>query len=51
MKKKQKPAYLKVRLPAIKSSGGGVHQSEKGGKYRRSQEKKRAWQVIKAELD
>ena len=48
-KRKQKPAYLRVRLPAIKTAGGGAHQPEKGGKYRRNQEKDKARSEIEAE--
>ena len=36
-KKKQKPAYMKVRLPAIKRAGGGAHTPAKGGPYDRKQ--------------
>jgi len=50
-RKKQKPAYLRIRLPAIKVAGGGAHQSAKGGKYRRSQEKEKARREIGAELE
>lgn len=50
-KKKQKPAYMKIRLPAIKRAGGGAHQAEKGGKYYREKEKKIIRREIKAELE
>ena len=49
--KKEKSVYLKIRLPAIKTAGGGVHQPAKGGKYRRSQEKQNARREAKAELE
>ena len=48
--KKRKSMYLRVRLPAIRQTGG-VHQAEKGGKYRRSQEKQNARREAKAELE
>jgi len=48
--KKQKPAYMKVRLPAIKRAGGGPHVPAKGGKYRRGPEKENSRKEIKAEL-
>ena len=50
MKKKQKPAYMRVRLPAIQKTGG-AHQPAKGGRYRRSQEKQNARREAKAELN
>ena len=37
MKKKIKPVYLRIRLPAIKRAGGGAHQPAKGGRYDRKQ--------------
>jgi len=46
-----KPMYLRVRLPAIKTAGGGAHQPEKGGKYRREQEKAKTRREIQAERD
>ena len=46
--KKQKPAYLKVRLPAINKTGG-AHQPAKGGRYRRGQEKDKIRKEIQAE--
>jgi hypothetical protein len=49
MKKKQKPLFLKVRLPGIPKTGG-AHQPVKGGKYRRSKEKAVSRREIKAEL-
>ena len=48
MKKKQKPLFLKVRLPAIIKTGG-AHQPTKGGKYRRNKEKSKARREIEAE--
>ncbi len=50
-KKKLKPVYLRVRLPAIKTAGGGVHQPAKGGRYRRGQEKEKVRREIQAERD
>ena len=47
-KKKQKPVYLRVRLPQIRQTGG-VHQPEKGGKHRRGQEKEKTRKEIEAE--
>ena len=43
--------YLRVRLPAIKSSGSGSHQPVKGGKYRRNQERAKTRREIQAERD
>ena len=48
-KKKQKPAYRRIRLPAIKRAGGGAHQPDKGGKYRRGREKEKMRHEIEAE--
>jgi len=48
--KKQKPAYRRIRLPQIRQTGG-VHQAEKGGKYRRSKESQKVRREIKAELN
>ena len=46
--KSPKPAYLRVRLPKIEKTGG-VHQPDKGGKYRRSKEKDKVRKEIEAE--
>lgn len=51
IKGKQKPAYRRIRLPAIKRSGAGAHQPDKGGKYRRSKEIEILQREIKAELE
>jgi hypothetical protein len=47
--KKLKPVYLRIRLPAIRQTGG-THQPAKGGKYRRGKEKKGTRREIQAEL-
>lgn len=49
-KKKQKPVYLRVRLPQIRQTGG-VHTADKGGKHRRGREKENTRREIKAEQD
>ncbi|MDP3792976.1 MAG: hypothetical protein Q8Q89_04610 [bacterium] len=49
--KKLKPMYLRVRLPAIQTAGGGTHQPAKGGKHRRSREKAKVRGEIQAERD
>ncbi len=49
-KKKLKPVYLRVRLPAI-SKTGGAHDPAKGGKYRRGREKEKTRKEVKTELD
>lgn len=49
-KKKQKSIYLRVRLPQIRQTGG-FHRSDKGGKYRRDQEKEKIRKEIVAERD
>jgi len=43
--------YLRVRLPAIKTAGGGAHQLAKGGKYRRGKEKVKTKREIEAEFN
>ncbi|MDP3697779.1 MAG: hypothetical protein Q8R55_07270 [Candidatus Taylorbacteria bacterium] len=48
-KKKQKPMYLRVRLPRIRQTGG-AHQPEKGGKHRRNREKQKTQHEIQAEF-
>ncbi len=49
-KKKQKPAYMRVRLPMIRQTGG-VHTPAKGGKYRRTAEKDIVRKEIRGEVD
>lgn len=48
-KKKLKPVYLRVRLPAIVKTGG-AHVPAKGGRYRRGKEKQKNRREIEAEL-
>ena len=43
--------YLRVRLPAIKVAGGGVHKSGKGGPHDRNKEKEKIRREVKAELN
>ena len=50
MRKKVKPVYLRIRLPKIEKTGG-VHQPDKGGKYRRTKEKQKSRREIKAEFE
>ena len=50
-RKKQKPMYLRVRLPAIKRAGSGAHQPGKGGKYRRGLGKEKTRKEIEAERE
>ena len=47
-KKKQKPVYLKVRLPMIRQTGG-AHKADKGGKYLRAREKEKTGREVQAE--
>ena len=48
-KKKHKPAFMSIRLPAIRQTGGD-HNPAKGGKYRRNLEKDKIRKEIKTEL-
>jgi len=41
---------MKVRLPAIRQTGG-AHQAARGGKYRRGSEKDKTRREIRAELN
>ena len=51
MKRKNlKPAFMRVRLPAIQKTGG-AHQPGKGGQYRRNREKENFRRELKAEFN
>lgn len=47
---KVKPVYLRIRLPIIRQTGG-AHAAGKGGGYRRTKEKNKSRQEIRAEFE
>ncbi|KKT81185.1 MAG: hypothetical protein UW79_C0024G0008 [Candidatus Yanofskybacteria bacterium GW2011_GWA2_44_9] len=49
-KKRVKKAYQKIRIPLPRQTGG-FHVADKGGKYRRTAEKDKIRQEVKAELE